>query len=151
MTKLSLNDGRDANKCRHFNGGMNKKCDAGIAYDEINRRATEGDSGCMLRLPCRRAMEAEYPCPSLSRMTDEELAQEKKEQDAAVERFLNGMRIVRPLIIADIGPERMKQSVSGTIPCPICKTGTVHYSRAGSYNGHVHAACSTEGCIRWME
>lgn len=41
-------------------------------------------------------------------------------------------------------------SGSGEIDCPICKSGKLRYSRA-TYNGHVHAACSNEQCVRWME
>lgn len=41
-------------------------------------------------------------------------------------------------------------SGSGEMACPVCKTGRLRYSRSG-YNGHVHASCSTEGCVRWME
>lgn len=36
------------------------------------------------------------------------------------------------------------------LKCPICPEGTLRYSVAG-INGHMHAACTTEGCIRWME
>lgn len=39
---------------------------------------------------------------------------------------------------------------SGEMVCPVCQTGRLRYSRA-NYNGHVHAACSTTGCVRWME
>ena len=39
---------------------------------------------------------------------------------------------------------------SGVMECPICKTGNLRYSRS-NFNGHVHAACSTEGCVSWME
>lgn len=38
----------------------------------------------------------------------------------------------------------------GTMNCPVCGTGKLRYSRA-SYNGHVHAQCTTEGCVAWME
>jgi len=35
--------------------------------------------------------------------------------------------------------------------CPICKNdGTLHFKRSG-YNGHIHAMCATDGCVRWME
>jgi hypothetical protein len=34
--------------------------------------------------------------------------------------------------------------------CPICRTGELKYSRS-TYNGHVHAICSTDGCVAWME
>jgi len=39
---------------------------------------------------------------------------------------------------------------TGEFPCPACEIGTVHYSVA-SVNGHIHAGCTTEGCIRFME
>ena len=41
-------------------------------------------------------------------------------------------------------------SGAGEMKCPVCNTGKLRYSRAG-YNGHVHAACTTENCVRWME
>ena len=41
-------------------------------------------------------------------------------------------------------------SGAGVMECPVCKTGKLRYSRAG-YNGHVHARCSTDGCVAWME
>ena len=39
---------------------------------------------------------------------------------------------------------------NGAMACPVCNAGTLRYSRA-SCNGHVHAQCSTEGCVAWME
>lgn len=39
---------------------------------------------------------------------------------------------------------------AGTMPCPVCKTGTLRYSRA-ALNGHIHAACTTKTCVSWME
>ena len=47
-------------------------------------------------------------------------------------------------------PQRNYYSGAGKMECPVCKTGTLKYSRAG-YNGHVHARCSTDGCVAWME
>lgn len=41
-------------------------------------------------------------------------------------------------------------SGAGKLPCPICETGTLSYSRSGS-NGHVWARCSTKNCVSWME
>lgn len=38
-----------------------------------------------------------------------------------------------------------------TIDCPVCKgEKCLDFSRSG-YNGHIHAACRTEGCVSWME
>jgi hypothetical protein len=36
-----------------------------------------------------------------------------------------------------------------SLPCPLCG-GTLRYSVA-SYNGHMMASCTTEGCASWME
>lgn len=38
----------------------------------------------------------------------------------------------------------------GEILCPVCGTGRLKYSVAG-VNGHIWGACSTEGCVRWMQ
>lgn len=38
----------------------------------------------------------------------------------------------------------------GEMPCPKCKSGTLHYSVSG-YNGHMHGRCSTPDCFVWME
>jgi hypothetical protein len=49
-------------------------------------------------------------------------------------------------------PQQQKNCFTGAgkMDCPICKTGKLRYSRA-AYNGHVHASCSTDGCVSWME
>lgn len=39
---------------------------------------------------------------------------------------------------------------AGEMICPICNTGKLKYSRS-SYNGHVHARCTTINCVAWME
>lgn len=61
---------------------------------------------------------------------------------------------VRPLNPSDLHRWHMPQdnyaSGAGEMDCPVCKTGRLRYSRA-AYNGHVHAACSTDNCVRWME
>lgn len=37
-----------------------------------------------------------------------------------------------------------------SIPCPVCKTGTLAYSVANC-NGHIHGRCNTEKCVWWMQ
>lgn len=81
-------------------------------------------------------------------------------------KFMRNVGIARKAIIDDLNQRhksgdakvqmnshRSKSYVSGggAISCPVCKTGTLRYSRAG-YNGHVNAQC-TEGknCVGWME
>jgi hypothetical protein len=36
------------------------------------------------------------------------------------------------------------------LKCPNCEAGTIRYSVA-RYNGHMHAGCTTKGCVSWME
>lgn len=43
-----------------------------------------------------------------------------------------------------------KKGVHGVIDCPVCKKGKLRFTRAAC-NGHIHASCSTEDCVRWME
>jgi len=39
---------------------------------------------------------------------------------------------------------------AGNMPCPVCKTGILHYQRS-AYNGHVHGQCTTTNCVWWRE
>lgn len=42
------------------------------------------------------------------------------------------------------------RGIVGEIDCPVCKKGKLRYSIA-RYNGHIHAACTNQECVRWME
>ena len=57
--------------------------------------------------------------------------------------FIKYMMIARKSII-----ETKKEK--GSIECPKCK-GKLLFSVAINYNGHVHARCTTENCLAWME
>jgi hypothetical protein len=39
---------------------------------------------------------------------------------------------------------------TGSVKCPACEMGIIKYSVA-SLNGHIWGACSTKGCVQWME
>lgn len=57
----------------------------------------------------------------------------------------------RAAIVAKIGKwTRGMGASAGQISCPVCKSGALHFNRSG-YNGHIHGACSTPSCVRWME
>ena len=94
-------------------------------------------------------------------------------RDQEIKKLIEGMAIARKAILADLkrryeaGDKQVKlnghsqriddegepsnyHSGAGEIVCPVCESGSLRYSRA-SYNGHVHAACSHSGCVRWME
>lgn len=42
-----------------------------------------------------------------------------------------------------------RRGVAGQLPCPVCGRGTLRYRRAK--NGHVHAICNIDQCVRWIE
>jgi hypothetical protein len=125
-------------KCRHFKGLMdNKSCAAGVAYDDLPKP-----------IPCFQLGENKTTCPLLSLLTEEEL--DEKEQ--RMRKSIKDIGTARKAIVEAIGPDRKKQSLSGTIDCPVCgEKGTLGFRYAGSYNGHIHASCSTQDCVRWME
>jgi len=42
-----------------------------------------------------------------------------------------------------------KKQAAGVIECTSCKTGRLHYRKY--LNGHIHAVCSTNDCIKFLE
>lgn len=161
------------------NRGLEKvtHCKAGVEYASVAKPASwrhDDDSP-------HTAFKEAHPCfQDQAALTDgcakcrypspEEIAK----RDAEISQMLSGVATARSAIIADLkrrheaGDSTVKMNksvdaecfdghgptnyVSGTgkIDCPVCKTGKLGYSRAG-YNGHVHAGCTTENCVRWME
>lgn len=72
--------------------------------------------------------------------------------DEEVALFLQRMTKVREQIVGHIAAAgKQKKFVQDSIPCPLCGGGTVYYVYSGHYNRHIHAQCSTAGCIQWME
>lgn len=43
---------------------------------------------------------------------------------------------------------RFAEEETGTILCPVCNIGRLTYI---IMNNHVHGACSTNGCVTWVE
>lgn len=130
--------------CKHYHGMYRKdSCDAGIAFRDLPKY---GEKGFMDSCPCfgpsTGCEKAEYPTP-------EELAA----QEAAFELRCQNTGKVRHAIVAYLGGpwKHGTPGAQGTIDCPVCGgTASLRFSRAG-YNGHIHAGCSTENCVSWME
>lgn len=122
------------NTCKHFTGIQNKTCDAGIAY------ATVRDSTASpYRWPCTNPA---IPCASRVYPTQEEIDAEER----AFNEQMKNTEMARTVIVAVTDNKR---GVSGKTACPVCDGGTLSYLVAR--NGHIHAACSVSGCVRWME
>lgn len=141
---------KKASRCKHFNGTTNATCEAGVNYLEH----TGGNPmGYACRLPCTgdkgcswASEEKVVPCALRVFLTDEEIQAEIDELDRSFSRTVGARHAIMEHLDATGQPQR---NVSGSIPCPACGSGTLHFSIA--YNGHCHAHCTTAGCVNWME
>lgn len=136
--------------CKHYNGVQHDKCEAGVTYLDI----TLGMGTPECSRPCVVGARRNYnplgaTCDKCEMPTAEELAA-KEERDR---KSMEGMKKARAAIVAYLGGpwKEGMPAKSGYITCPVCEAASgLRFSRAG-YNGHIHAACSTEGCVAWME
>lgn len=132
------------NWCKHYRGMSGKtECEAGVNFATLPHYATgEFFTTCPCFGPrggCERAV---YPTP-------EEIA----ERDVKLEQRFAAIDKARYAIVAHLGGPWKKgvADARGQIDCPICEgLSSLHFSRSG-YNGHIHAKCSTEDCVAWME
>lgn len=138
-----------ASRCVHFTGiGNSPTCKAGVAYAAVRLEHPpiqyDGKYTATVSHPClshhnhggATCAKAQFPTP-------EEV---QAEVEASGRRF-GQVVTARQAITTHSGSKR---GVAGELPCPVCTTGTLRYSIAGS-NGHCHARCSTGGCVSWME
>lgn len=119
------------NTCKHFTGIQNKTCAVGIAYDDARAPSRHW--------PC---LTPDVPCASRVYPTQEEIDAEER----AFDEQMKNIAMARTVIVAVTDNKR---GVSGKTACPVCDGGTLSYLVAR--NGHIHAACSVSGCVRWME
>jgi len=134
----------EAGDCKHFNGIQHDECAAGVNYRKL---AGDPRTGMALRLPCLVKHRGQIHCPKLYEVTKELIEEVEEEARMSMKNVLTA----RAAIVENIGTWVVGQSgESGQLPCPICETGTLRFSRSG-VNGHIHAGCSTETCVRWME
>lgn len=125
------------NKCRHFNGTLNGVCDKGIPYKIVADKDNDND------LPCVSWHNATTDCPEKSYYTEEEIAEKRRLSEKQLENY----KLARKAITDHTGG---KWGLVDEIDCPICKTGKLKFTVA-AMNGHIHAICSTDGCMSWME
>ena len=130
--------------CNHYLAmSEHDTCEAGVAYDSLKHLPFD-------KRPCfRRKGEAirpgcdlvEFPTPA-----------QEAEYEAELTKRITGTFTARQAIVDHLGGPWTKgtRAAAGVIPCPVCGSGELKFSRAG-YNGHIHAACSTEGCVSWMQ
>lgn len=132
------------NWCKHY-AGMHQKtaCEAGVVFATLPQY---GSAGFFDVCPC---FGPRGGCELASYPTAEELAAAREESD----RRWKAIGLARGAIVQSLGGpwKRGTAGASGAIACPVCgRAESLRFSRSG-YNGHIHAACGTEGCVRWME
>jgi len=132
--------------CKHYRSMHdNQTCKVGIAYKDLPNAGTkEFHDSC----PCY-GPEGTGKCPSKLYPTPEEMEADDKR---IAEMFVRTAKARNAIVESLGGPwNRTTPGASGTIDCPVCSgQKTLHFSRAG-YNGHIHASCSTDGCVSWIE
>lgn len=130
--------------CNHYQAmSDHKECKAGVAYDTFKGLKFD-------ERPCfERNGVAPTGCPLAVFPTPEERAEYEREMN---ERFAAIGKARQAIVTSLGGPwKRGKAGSQGTITCPVCNgDNALRFTRSG-YNGHIHAACKTEGCVRWME
>lgn len=131
--------------CKHYRAmSEHDTCSAGVAYSSFDGLKFD-ERPCFMRgrdrKVCGGCDKAEFP-------TKEEIEAEERE---IMERYARTL-VVRAAIVEHLGGpwKRGTKGSAGSISCPVCDGGCVNFTRSG-YNGHVHAKCSTEGCVSWME
>lgn len=158
--------GTFAKRCKHFDGldftDPAKQCKAGVVmlnvivqqhyryrYAGEGRRATVYTSNHSM--PCFRdddplgvchCERQEFPTPA-----------EIEARDAEHAAIFGRVVKAREAIVAHLGGpwKRGMPGAGGAIDCPVCEgKESLRFSRAG-INGHIHAGCTTEGCVAWME
>ncbi len=131
--------------CNHYRAmSEHKTCNAGVEYATFQGVSFE-NRPCF----CRNGKEPNSGCSLAQFPTAEELAAE----DAEIEQRCQEIGKARQAIVAHLGGPWKKGTPGaiGRIDCPVCDgKQSLRFSRAG-YNGHIHAHCSTEGCVSWME
>lgn len=133
--------------CIHYNGLVSKSCKAGVQYASVVAAREQGVS-LLDKAPCFSRNGLSELCVNYCLPSVEEI----EEYERCIENHLQQIIVTRKAIKEDIEATGMvRRDVAGQIPCKICKDGTVSYSCAGAYNGHIHAKCSTENCVSWIE
>lgn len=129
-------------RCKHFTGINDDKCAAGVQYREL---VGGEEYGWGARIPCVTNSLTQDPvsCDSHQDPTPEEI----KADGEALKKTFGDVMTARAHILKMID----KHGVShGRTQCPVCTDGILSFTQA-QINNHIHASCSTEGCVSWME
>lgn len=131
--------------CNHYRAmSEHDTCKVGVSYNSF-----DGVSFDKRPCFCKSGKPPNAGCSLIDIPTAEQIAAE----DAEFRKRFELIGKARDAIVTHLGGpwKRGTAGAGGTIDCPACGAEkSLRFSRAG-YNGHIHAACKTEGCVRWME
>lgn len=131
--------------CKHYRAmSDHKTCEAGVSYDSFKGLLFE-KRPCF----CKNGQSPNAGCSLMEMPTAEELAAEEAEWQKRFEKTGKA----REAIVKSLGGpwKRNTPGAAGNIDCPVCGgKESLRFTRSG-YNGHIHAACKTAGCVSWME
>lgn len=130
--------------CKHYRAMLeHDTCEKSVAYDTFKGLKFD-------EWPC---FERNGIAPPGCELAEFQTPKEREERERYLnERFAN-IGKSRDAIVKHLGGpwKRGMAGSSGKIDCPACgEKDALRFSRAG-YNGHIHAACATNGCVAWME
>lgn len=146
MSQRPGSPGYSAGWCIHFRDmSRHETCEAGVNY----RNLAAGEPK-LRTLPCfldKAKLEPQagaVACAAFCAPTRDEVAAHEAWVGARFETLGTVMQGIAGWRKANRG-----RNAAEVVECPACK-GRLHLSIAAS-NGHVHGACETDGCARWME
>jgi len=122
-----------------------ESCEAGVEFASLEGHGTkEFHDTC----PCF-GPDYQGSCEHKTYPTNEEM---DAEDDDIKRRFENITKARGAIVIHCGGPwKKGDHGKEGQIDCPVCRNDeTLRFTRSG-YNGHIHARCSTDDCVAWME
>ena len=130
--------------CKHFTSLNDRRCALGVPYSGVKQ------PGAALACFDPQTTLCELRCEPTAAEVAEFDKQHKAETDAFLASVKERFAKLEPLLNRIREKYRGRQ-MTGTASCPVCggvKTlSIVHSAR----NGHIHAFCSTENCVRFME
>jgi len=136
------------NRCTHFNGLLNKECEAGILYETFREKAKHDGNVRRPWLPCLRDEGECIECEKRQWATEEEA-----EAEEAIIKAHTARTVLSLVAITEEAKRlglRKGNGGAGEVKCPACAEGVIHFSVSG-YNGHRWARCTTEDCVAFME
>ena len=155
MSEIKVLDEGSGNRrwCRHYKGMHGKTaCDAGVEFASVRvdhepiqyRRRGEGAVYTASRsFPCVAGLNyVDCGCQQREYYTAAEIEEHERDVHDSFDRSEKAVKAIRDFA-------KGRKGINGEIECPNCK-GKLKFSIA-SYNGHIHARCSTDDCVSFMQ